>query len=265
MVIENKMMQLQKNASPFSASLRMGYLYDTRVGATSSDITGISAANNHGDSAVATTLNAGYQMPSEDEFGLRFDYGGYADLHQDYREFDMIDQSVSVEPQYTSGNLIYSLPLAYNYVLQDNKSDYYRYVASPTATYVLPFPNQAIAVNAMAAKIIDIDNIKELNEDGVTIGAGCAYLIFFEQSSRIRLSLDYQHTEYDAKLVDYAMGSVSQSHREDNILSANLDLQYNFTSHAGLFTSYTYAHSNSNIDVYEYDRSIIEGGIALRY
>lgn len=260
------MMQIQKGASPFSASLRIGDLYDTRVGATS---TNIGTEDNQEDSALSTTLNAGYQMPFEDHLGLRFDYGGYADFHHDDREYDLIDQSVSVEPQYSDGDLIYSLPFSYNYVLQDNKSDYYRYVASPTMTYLLPFPNQAVAVNALAAKIIDMNNIPEtvpkLNEDGETVGAGCAYLIFFEKLSRIRLSLDYQHTEYDAKVADYGMDLSSQRHREDDIVSVNLDLQYNFTSHAGLFTSYTFVHSNSNVDVYEYNRSIIEGGIALRY
>lgn len=255
-------MQAQAGASPFSASLRIGGLYDTRVGSTSSDII---STHNQEDSALAGIFNAGYQLPFKDNFGLRFDYSGYADFHEDFREFDTIDQSISVEPQYSYGGLIYSLPLAYNYVLEDNKSDYYRYSVSPTVTYRLPKLNHAVSVNVLAAKIKDEDDIPDINDDGDTIGVGCAYLIFFEKLSLIRVSVDYEDTEYNGRVADYQSSSLSRSHRDDKILSAGLDAQYNFTPHVGLFSSYTYVHSDSNVDVYEYNRSVIQAGVALRY
>jgi len=247
--------------------LRIGGLYDSRVGSTSDYSVG-----NQSDAAFVARLNAGYLTSLKDNLGLRFDYFGYANFYEDYSEYNLIDQAISLEPQYTVGNMIYSLPLVYNYVLEDNKTDYYRYSALPTITYRIPNSNQAIAINGIAAAIVDKDDIPELNEDGSSYGGGLAYLILFDKLGIIRLSFDYQHAEYDATVRDYAVFAgdpnsylFPQDHREDDLLSTNLDLEYDFTPNIGLFSSYTYVHTHSNVSVYDYDRNIVEGGITLRY
>ena len=59
--------------------------------------------------------------------------------------------------------------------------------------------------------------------------------------------------------------SVSTDEREDDTIVAGLDVQYQFSRIFGIYVNYSFIHSNSNVDIYEYDRNIIEGGIALKY
>jgi len=104
-----------------------------------------------------------------------------------------------------------------------------------------------------------------LDEDADALGIGCAYVLFFKNSSRVRLSLDYQNTEYDARVIDYNTTSVSNSKRDDDTLVAGLDIQYQFTEIFGIYANYSYIHSSSNVSIYDYNRNIIEGGIAFKY
>jgi len=265
---------MKSDSKAIYAGLRLGGLYDSRVGSSSG------GGDADGDSAFAATLSAGWQAPLEGDFGFRLDYGGYADFHQDFDEYDVIDQSLSIEPQYTSGQLTYSLPVAFNYALEDGDTDYNKYTASPTLTYLIPETSQAVAVYGIGSIIADRDNPMLdpngnimfdqngdtiLDEDALSIGVGCAYVLFFDNSSRIRLSIDYQHTTYDALVVDYGTTSVSTDEREDDSLVAGIDIQYQFTKYIGIYTNYSFIHSNSNVDLYEYDRNIVEAGIAFKY
>jgi hypothetical protein len=172
------------------------------------------------------------------------------------------------------------MPIAFNYALEDGKTDYNKYTISPTLTYLIPETSQAVAVYGIASIIDDRDaalrddagNVKRdqdgnpiLDEDAGAYGAGCAYVLFFQNLSRIRVSLDYQHTKYNARVIDYETVSVSTDQREDNSIVAGLDVQYQFTEIFGIYTNYSFIHSTSNVDLYEYNRNIIEAGIAFKY
>lgn len=237
----------------------MGGLYDSRVGAASSVNT-----EAQDDTALAASLSAGWQLLSKESFGLRIDYGGYADFHKDLKDFDAIDQTVSLEPQYTRGQMVFSLPVGYNYVMEDNKTDLFRYSIAPTATYLIPDTNHALALFGLASIINDRDDISA-DEDGKSLGAGCAYLIYFENNSRIRFSGSYQNTSYDAKVIDYMGISTSEDKREDDTIMAGIDGEFSINSMIGLFASYSYIHSSSNVDLYDYNRSIVEAGLSLHY
>jgi hypothetical protein len=258
--IENRVNQLKSGEAPFNASLRLGGLYDSRVGAASSVRTG-----GQDDTALAATLGAGYQFQTDGRLGFRSDYIVYTDFYQDYDEYNVVDQTVSVEPQYEIGeNFLFSLPVTYNYVLEDYETDSDRYSVLPTITYYISQLNQAVAVNGIFAALNDRDDIST-DEDGDSAGVGAAYMFSLMKNCLVRASVDYLKTEYDARLVDYMTGSISRDHREDKTTSANLDIQYNFTSNLGIFTSYTYIYADSNVEVYDYDRNIIGAGFLLRY
>jgi hypothetical protein len=253
------MEQQEANVSPFNAELRMGGLYDSRVGSASG------GGNNGADSALVTTLTAGWQAPLKGDLGLRLDYSGYMDFHKDFNEFNVIAQSVSLEPQYKHGPFIYSLPLSFTYTLEHGEDDDRRYSVSPTLTYLIPNTKQAVALYGIGARIDDRDNNSTLNEDGKTLGGGCAYLYLFENKSLVRLSLDYQHTRYDARVADYGNGSSSADNREDNAIVAGLDVLFKITDHFGLFVNYAFIHSASNVALYEYDRHVVHGGVSWKF
>jgi len=235
-------------------------LYDSRVGAASSVRT-----NGQDDEALGVLLNTGYQFHSEGKLGLRTDYIGYADFYKDYNEYNVVDQTASVEPQYEMGDdLLFSIPLTYNYVLEDYKTDSDRYSILPTITYYISQLNQAVAINGTFSALNDKDDIVT-DEDGDSAGVGVAYMFFLMKNCLVKVSGDYVNTKYDSRLVDYMTGSTSRDHREDNITSGNLDIQYNFTPNLGIFTSYTYIYADSNVKVYNYDRYIVGAGMQLKY
>jgi hypothetical protein len=249
---------METDSNAFSANFRLGGLYDSRVGSASG------GGDEGSDRALAATLNAGWQAPMTGDFGFRMDYGGYADFHDDFDAYDVIDQSISLEPQYTSGAATFSLPVGFNYAMEDDNTDYVRYSLSPTITYLIPGTRQAVAVYGIGARIDDRDH-SPLDEDGESLGAGCAYVLFFQGSSRIRFSLDYQNTRYDAEVIEYETASLSLDRRKDDTLVAGVDVQYQFTEIFGVYAVYSYIHSHSNVDLYDYDRNIVEAGLALKF
>jgi hypothetical protein len=256
--IENLYDQQQDSASPFNAELRLGGLYDSRVGSTS-------GGGDDEDMALTTALTAGWQAPLKGNAGLRLDYRGYMDFHQDFREYDLIDQTLSLEPQYKAGQFIYSLPLSFNLTMEDGEHDYNMYAVSPTITYLIPDTRQAVSFYGIGAQIDDRDK-NSFDEDGITLGGGCAYLYFFENKSRVRLSLNYQHTTYDNAIVlDYPTASLSSDKRKDDAIVAGLDILLHITDHFGLYINYAFIHSNSNVDLYEYDRHLVGGGVELKF
>jgi len=263
--IEYLVQQQQEDVSPFNAELRFGGLYDSRVGSsTGSD-------QEDSDTALTARLALGWQAPMMGNFGFRLDYRGYTDFHNDYDEYDMIDQSISLEPLYKAGQFIFSLPLSFNIAWQDGDHEFNRYAVSPTVTYLIPNTTQALAIYGIAAKIEDKDDdekiggIEWFDEDGKTYGGGLAYLYYFANKSRLRLSLDYQHSEYDALVWQYQNTSDFSEKRDSDAVVAGLDMLFQLTDHFGLYINYAFIHSTSNVDIYEYNRHLVEGGLALKF
>ncbi len=257
--MENRVEQIKSGQKPFYVNLRVGTLYDSRVGATSG------GDDENGDRALALSFSSGWQIPIAGAFGFRIDYGGYADFHEDFSEYDVIDQTLSLEPQWTTNQLTFSLPLMFNYVMEDGETNYNRYTILPTVTWLIPQTHQAVAIYAIGSKIEDRDNDKTLDEDGKTFGCGCSFLAFLNDDCRLYLSLDYQQTKYDVQVVNYGTDSMSTAHRKDNNLTAGLDIQYKLNKYVAVYVNYSFTNSKSNVSVFQYDRNIINLGIAFTY
>lgn len=240
--------------------IRIGGKYDTNVEVEYDDIEG---STDNEDNAAVVNLMAGWAPDLAGDFGFRADYGVYADFHQDLNEYNVIEQLLSVEPSLKNGALTYSLPLRYAFAMEDQETDYHRISLQPTLTYEIPGLRQAIEAYGIIAQINDDDDFA-VDEDAVAGGVGLGYIIFSQDRSYIRLSAEYQNTNYDAAVVDYGT-STNTDDRSDNILSGNLELNYQFLSHMDLYSTYSYIHTNSNVNIYDYDRHIIEGGVSFSF
>ena len=62
-----------------------------------------------------------------------------------------------------------------------------------------------------------------------------------------------------------ASGSFSADKRKDDAIVAGLDILFQITDHFGLYLNYAFIHSNSNVDLYEYNRHLVGGGVALKF
>jgi len=248
---------MQNDEREFNAAVRLGGLYDSRVGSASGGSDGDS------DTALAASIRIGWQPFSQGAFGFRLGYSGYADFHQDFARYDVIVNSVSLEPRYTVQQVTYGLPLSLDMATQDGEADYNRYTVSPTAIYLFPDATRAAAVYGAASRIDDRDRSRE-DEDGVALGAGCAYVMLFKKS-HLRLSVDYQHTTYDAPVSAYPPLATSMEKRKDNSWAAGIEMQFLLGDHLGLFANYACIHSRSNVEIYDYARHLLEAGVVIEY
>jgi len=106
------------------------------------------------------------------DFGLRIDYGGYADFYSDLDEYNVLDQSMTVEPQWRIDSFVCSLPIRYNYAVQDGEADYHQFSISPTITFKIPNVNNAVEVYGILAGTNDVDEFTDFDEDSHSRGVG---------------------------------------------------------------------------------------------
>ncbi|MEZ4576766.1 MAG: hypothetical protein R2875_01795 [Desulfobacterales bacterium] len=190
------------------------------------------------NTALAATLTAGWQVPMEGDFGLRLRItAGTRIFTRIFDEYDIIDQSISLEPQYTLGQMTFSVPVAFNYAMEDGDTDIIN-MPHPHSDLFVPDNEQAVAVYAIGSLIDDRDDpLKDefgnllydsfrdtlLDEDAQALRRGIMRICCFSDGGSPFVCLDYQHSVYDAKVIDYDTVSLSQNDREDDIVVAGLD------------------------------------------
>lgn len=216
------------------------------------------------DTAFYSRLAAYWQHKWNDRFGLRADYNVYADAHHDFDENDLVEQLISLEPQWFQNNFIYSLPLQYNYTMEDNDSDYHRYSIAPTLTVKFPALNHAVEAYGMASKINDVDEYVDFDEDGYSLGGGLGYLIFSKNRTYFRIAGDHHRIRYDSKGNDY-INTVTTDKRQDLVTSLGAEHNIQITDYCDLNLNYTYIHTHSNVKFYDYDKHILQAGVSLNF
>lgn len=198
-------------------------------------------------------------------FSFRADYGAYADFHSDLDEYDVIDQSLTFEPQWRNDSFVYSLPIRYHYAIQDSDPDYHRFSISPTITFKIPNINNAVEVYGILACTNDVDNFTDFDEDSHSRGGGVGYVIFAKNRTYFRVLGDYRHIYFDEKVITYEYTPNFSEKRHDSILSLTAEHNIQINNYADFFINYTYIHTNSNVSFYDYDRNIIEAGMSLNF
>lgn len=256
------MKDLEEKDSTYGATFMAGAKYDSHI------VENLDAAytgdDDPDDFTGFVSLSAYWQHKFSDRLGLRADYNIYADFHEEFKENDVVDQLVSVEPQWYQGDFIFSLPLRYIYSREDDAAGYHRYAVSPTVTLKFPEVNQAVEFYAMASQIEDVDEYPEFDEDGRSLGVGLSYLISIKDRTYFRLLTDYQRVDYDSRAWDY-LDENSSDKRRDILTSLGAEFNYQFTRHLDFTARYTFVHTHSNVAIYDYDQHIVQAGVLLNF
>jgi hypothetical protein len=247
--------QINENAGPLSMNLRIGGLYDSKV------VTDEIDDQNSADEGLSLNLDAGWQKSVTRSFGFRLRYNNHSVFYNDLDEYDLIDQAATLEGQWVTGRFIFSIPVGYNYILEDGHSDSRRITLTPTCMMLFAEGRQAVVIYGVYADIEDKDGIVP-DEGGISSGGGLAYVFQREDKMRLSLSLAYQSTKYDSAILDYDACALPVN-RRDKAAVANAGFYFPLSSRLGLYADYTFLHNNSNVQAYDYDRHIIEGGLAV--
>ncbi len=246
---------------PVTAMLRIGGKYDTNVEVTYDELQDSSEEKE--DLAGVVSLVAAVQPQTTGNFGFRADYGAYADFFQDLNDYNVFEQTISLEPYLKTGAFVYSLPLRYTLAVQDQTTDYHRLSLAPTLNYTLPGARQAVEVYGLVSHINDEDDYA-VDEDAVSAGGGIAFMLFPGDRSYVRLSGEYQNTVYDAEVRDYGAGD-NTDERSDNILTASLAVNRQLLPALDVYGVYSYIDTRSNCSIYDYERHIFEAGVAINF
>lgn len=222
------------------------------------------AGEEKNDSAGFAGLSGYWQHQYNERFGFRADYNAYADFHSDFKENDVVEQLASIEPQWFSGNYIFSLPLQYTYAMEDDESKYHRYAVAPTVTWKFPDINQAVEFYGMVSRVKDVDPYPDFDEDGHSRGGGMAYLLFSKNRTYFRLIGDYHHIYYDSRAWDY-LNEFTNDKRHD--ISSSIGFEHNIQINrtCDFLFSYTFVHAHSNVDIYDYDKHIVQAGVSVNF
>lgn len=260
--IQDRVKELEEKGSTFGASLMAGAKYDSHI--VENLDADFSDDDDPDDYAGYAGLSAYWQHKFNRRLGLRADYNLYADFHEEFKENDVLDQLVSVEPQWYQGDFIFSLPLRYVYSREDDASSYHRYTVAPTVTWKFPERRQAIEFYAMLSQLEDVDEYPTFDEDGHSLGGGLSYLISLRERTYFRLLTDYQRVEYDARAWDY-LNEVSDDQRQDILTSLGAEFNYQLTARLDFLVRYTFVHTHSNVAIYDYDQHIVQAGVSVNF
>lgn len=245
----------------FGASVLIGAKYDSHI---VENLDADYSSDDADDYAGFASLSAYWQHKFSNRLGLRADYNLYTDLHDEYKDNNVFDQLVSVEPQWYQGNFIFSLPLRYIYSKEDNDPSYYRYMVVPTVTLTFPDINQAVEFYMTASQIADVDEYENFDEDGHSLGGGMSYLISLKDRSYLRFLGDYQQIRYDSRAWDY-LNETAADKRYDNLTSLGIEHNLQITRNLDFLARYTFVHTHSNVDFYDYDQHIIQAGVSMKF
>lgn len=134
----------------------------------------------------------------------------------------------------------------------------------PTVTLTFPEVSQAVEFYVTASRIADVDEYENFDEDGHALGGGMSYLFSLKGRTYLRFLADYQQIRYDSRAWDY-INETSSDRRYDNLTSLGLEYNFQITKRFDLMTRYTFVHTHSNVNVYDYDQHIVQAGLSLNF
>ena len=259
--IHDRIRAQEQTADTYGLSLTAGGKFDSYIVET---ISNVNTGGNNGDSVAYGILSTYWQHKAGKSLGVRLGYNLYADFHNEFSDYNIIEHLLSVEPQWLSDSFIYSLPLRYSYAREDNCAKYHRYAAAPTLTWVMPDSNHAFEFYGTAGIIDDINRSVAIDEDAVLYGGGIGYLMFSTTRSFFRLSCEYNHIDFDARGRDY-LDTETSNKRRDEVLTFNALHNIQINSHLDFNVNYIFISTNSNVSFYDYEKFIIQAGVTARF
>jgi hypothetical protein len=259
--IHDRIRAQDQTGDSYGLSLSAGGKYDSYIVKTISDF---DTDGSEGDTIAYGLLSGYWQHKAGEKLGVRLGYSLYADFHNKFSDYNIIEHLFSIEPQWLADNFIYSLPLRYSYAREDNRAKYHRYAAAPTLTWIKPDSRHAFEFYGTAGLIDDVNRAVPIDEDARLIGGGIGYLMFSESRSFFRLSCEYNHIGFDARGRDYRFTETSNK-RRDEVLALNALHNIQITSFLDFNVNYAFIHTNSNVTFYDYDKFVIQAGITARF
>ena len=290
----------QQELSPWHLRLGVGFDYDTNVSITPSDVAAARViAAGKGDVVFSQLGNVEYDFFPGKPYSLVAGYNVFMTWHHRLTLYDIISHTFGLTPSYRFAQGTFWLPCRFNYTDLDSNKYWTSFTVNPTYLQMVkpnlgveaalklvrnyywwlqPFPQEDRSSRNVGGSLGMYYFIK--NQQGFVqtrfsyeyykaSGSNWTASIYglllnvlypITESLRLNPSLELISQPFDHQWFD---GVNYQAKRRDKIMVAGLQILYKFYKNFDLNLHYYYIRDDSNIPLYDYDRSIT--GLLVEY
>lgn len=282
----------------FSAIANVQYQHDSNVVLKPDDSSSAGGISNKSDNAAVLSLRAEYELPLALPYGVKFQYSGYANFHNELTDYDLQRHTFGVSPSYRIGENTASLPISYNETLVDENRYLSVFAVAPTYSVVTGEDQFALASITYQNKDFPQTPISPAEDrSGTSLGAGISWFhLIARQKGFTNLKYEFSREKTDGAnwsmqenkvgagvlypVLDHiklALGVEAYRQAFDNVnvlygekrtdtgYTVNAQILYALTHVLDAQLQYVLITNDSNIDVYTYHKNIFGVGLYARY
>ena len=288
----------QAIGKPWQLSFRTAWEYDDNVVLKPDGDIGANIDDEEDWRTVYTTDIAHTYRSKDGDFTLKAEHLLYYAKQNDLGFYDTLTNSIVVQPSFYQENNVLTFPVTYAHTIVDERS----YSSTPTVSGVY---NRVFGDKYMGQVFLKYSNKNYLwtpttsdeDRDSNGLGTGAGWYAFFAERQgylNFRYGLEREWTkgnnwEYIGhhinattliplfeKFKTTLTGGVFiqdflNTHttfgveRADNVYTGAVLLAYNFYKDWEMQLQYTHVHTDSNIEIYQYDRNIYGVGMEVKF
>jgi tetratricopeptide (TPR) repeat protein len=282
----------------FSALANVQYQSDSNVILKPDNSSSAGGISNKSDTAAVLSLQAGYDLPLDLPYGVKFQYSGYANFHNELKDYDLQRHTFGVSPSYRIGENTASLPISYNDTLVDGSRYLSVFAVAPTYTFVTGEHQYTLASVTYQNKEFPQTTISpEENRTGTSLGAGISWFrLVAQQKGFTNLKYEFSREKTDganwsmqenkvgagflypvSEHVQLALGVEAFRQAFDNVnvlfgkkrtdtgYTVNAQILYALTQMVDAQLQYVLITNDSNVDVYTYHKNIFGVGLYAKF
>lgn len=285
----------EERAFRFAAGVQ--YQSDDNVLLKPGDVAVAAGITGESDTATITTARAEFVPKLQGAFGFKTQYSYYLNSHQRLTTHDVQSHSITLAPGFNFTKSSISLPAGYNYTLVANDKYLQTISLSPAYTFVLSEKQfTTVTLKYQSKDFLKTPLSTDEDRDGTDSGGGLSWFYLIAEN-RGFLNLRYESNREDTTgknwkysgnkagfgllypligNLNFNMGveayfqNFDETHtsfnkkRDDKTYNINTMLSYTIHDIVDVQVQYIYIRGNSNISVYDYQKSIVTGGIEIK-
>lgn len=286
-----------KEERQFRLAVDLQYQHDNNVLLKPGDASVAADITGEADASGTASLRAEYVPKLKMPLSFKTQYSFYINDHYDLKRYDVQSHTLAIVPGYNFSYGQISLLTNYNYTLVDDDRYLRTYLLSPTYSFALnknQFMQVTLKYQGKQYRNPPINSNENRNGKDYAGGISWFYL-FFEGKGffNIRYDLNKEDTSgqnwrYSGNKIGTGLlypitkkltlningeaylqnfehtHTVFNEKREDATYTGVSMLSYKIFENTDIELQYVYVRGVSNISVYDYDKTIISGGIALK-
>ena len=286
-----------KEESPLRFFAGIQYQYDDNVILKPGDASVAGDITNEADSLTAVTLRAEYTPKLKGPYGLKTQYSMYFAGYHDLSSYDVQSHTISLVPNYNLRQGQLSLLTSFNYTMVDDYKYLKTLTLSPAYMHLISdtqFVQASVKYLHKEYQMPPINSDEDRDSGDAGFGASWYYLLAggkgfinarydFNSENADGINWAYKGNKIGAGLLyplmerlklniggeDYLQDfdnvhTVFGSNRKDTIFTLYSLLTYALSDKIDISARYVFVNGDSNIALYDYDKSTITLGIEAR-